>query len=154
MTSHKSTPLTMNETDERFTRRVQFLRLSLAFFALLDVAAHLFASPGGTPIISYWLDVETASYSLISVIYLLGLRKFYVPVVLFTAYNLFLFFLSGVTALPFGINPKPLTGHLAVLHYSFGRGFSLLAWLYLLIVGLWMLKIDRGSKLNALLNEQ
>ncbi len=132
---------------------VQRVRLSLAFFALLDVAAHLFASPGGTPIISYWIDIETASYGLIAVVYLLGLRQYYIPPLIFTAYNMTMYFLSGVMTLPFGINPKPLTGHIEFLQYSFGRGFSLIAWLYLLVVGLWMLKNDPGSKLGALLKE-
>lgn len=136
------------------TRRLHWLRLSMAFFALLDVAAHIFASPGVTPIISYWLDIETASYSLIAVIYLLGLRQFYVPPILFTAYNMAMFFLTGFVALPFGINKAPLVGHIQILQYSFGRGFSLLAWLYLLLVGIWMLRGDPGSKLDALLKEQ
>jgi hypothetical protein len=132
---------------------VQRVRLSLAFFALLDVAAHLFASPGGTAIISYWVDIETASYGLIAVVYLLGLRQYYIPPIIFTAYNMTMYFLSGLVSLPFGINPKPLTGHIEFLQYSFGRGVSLIAWLYLLLVGLWMLKKDPGSKLSVLLKD-
>ncbi|HBQ95081.1 MAG: hypothetical protein M1294_16745 [Firmicutes bacterium] len=131
--------------------KIQRLRLSLAFFALLDVAAHLFAGPSSSKIISYWIDIETASYGLIAVIYLLGLRQFYSPPLWFTAYNMFMYFLSGFISLPFGINPHPLTGHIEFAHYSFGRGFSLIAWVYLLLVGWWMLKHDRGSKLNELL---
>lgn len=142
------------ETTETSGRRMHAWRLSLVFFAVLDVAAHLFASPGATPIVSYWIDIETAAYSLIAVIYLLGLRQYYGPPIVFTAYNLFMFFLSGVMALPFGINKAPLAGHVAFLQYSFGRGFSLVAWLYLLIVGIWMLKADPGSPLSALLQER
>ncbi len=133
--------------------QVQGLRLSLVLFALLDVAAHLFASPGATPIVSYWIDIETATYGLIAVIYLLGLRRYYVPPIIFTAYNLIMYFLSGITALPFGINQTPLAGHLQFLQYSFGRGLSLAAWLYLLIVGLIILRVDRGSRLNELLKD-
>ncbi|MCL5012995.1 MAG: hypothetical protein M1493_03290 [Firmicutes bacterium] len=134
-------------------RRIQRLRLSLVFFALLDVAAHLFASPGATPIVSYWIDIETATYGLIAIVYLLGLRRFYGPPILFTAYNLFMYFLSGLTALPFGISKAPLAGHIQFLAYSFGRGFSLVPWLYLLIVGIIMLKADKGSQLNDLLKK-
>ena len=144
---------TVLEPQTETGRRLHGVRLSLAFFALLDTAAHLFASPGATPVVSYWIDIETASYSLIAVIYLLGLRQFYGPPVLFTAYNLTMFFLSGLVTLPFGINPAPLVGHVQFLQYSFGRGFSLLAWLYLLVVGLWMLKADPGSRVNALLKD-
>lgn len=130
---------------------MELWRLSLVFFALTDVAAHLFASPGATPIVSYWIDIETATYGLIAVVYLLGLRRYYGPPVLFTAYNLLMFFLSGVVALPFGISQAPLVGHVAFLHYSFGRGMSLTAWVYLLVVGMIMLKKDPGSRLNRLL---
>jgi hypothetical protein len=144
---------TMTEMGTEHIRRIQTLRLSLVFFALLDVAAHLFASPGATPIVSYWIDIETATYGLIAVIYLLGLRKFYAPPILFTAYNLFMYFLSGLTALPFGINSQPLTGHVQFLAYSFGRGFSMIAWLYLLVVGIIMLKQDPGSQLNDMLKK-
>ncbi len=150
-----STPIKISsaapKTDADHLRLVHTLRLSLVFFALLDVAAHLFATPGTTPIVSYWIDIETASYGLIAVVYLLGLRMFYAPPIIFTAYNMAMFFVSGLTALPFGINAKPLVGHLQFLSYSFGRGFSMAAWLYLLIVGILMLKMDRGSQLNDLL---
>ena len=70
---------------------------------------------------------------------------------MFTAYNMLMYFVSGMVALPFGINPTPLVGHLQFAHYSFGRGMSMAAWLYLLIVGIVMLKKDPGSKLNELL---
>lgn len=135
-------------------RRMQGWRLSLALLAVINVAAHLFASPGATPIVSYWIDIETAAYSLIAVVYLLGLRRYYVIPVLFTGYNMFMFFLSGLTALPFGIDPKPLAGHVQFALYSFGRGMSLLAWLYLLVVGIWMLRADPGSRLNELLGDR
>ncbi len=135
-------------------RRMQGWRLSLALLAVINVAAHLFASPGATPIVSYWIDIETAAYSLIAVVYLLGLRRYYLIPVLFTGYNMFMFFLSGLTALPFGIDPKPLAGHVQFALYSFGRGMSLMAWLYLLLVGIWMLRADPGSRLDELLADR
>lgn len=128
------------------------LRLSMVFFALVDVAAHLFASPGSTPIVSYWIDIETATYGLIAVVYLLGLRRYYLLPILFTAYNMTMYFLSGFLALPWGIDKTPLAGHLQLAQYSFGRGFSLVAWLYLLIMGIVMMKKDPGSKINDLLS--
>jgi hypothetical protein len=133
-------------------RALELWRLSLVFFALTDVAAHLFASPGATTLVSYWIDIESAAYGLIAVVYLLGLRRYYGPPILFTAYNLVMFFLSGVIPLPFGISPAPLAGHVQFLDYSFGRGASVAAWLYLLIVGMVMLKKDPGSRLNHLLD--
>ena len=86
------------------------------------------------------------------VVYLLGLRRYYWPPILFTAYNLVMYFVSGLVALPFGISKAPLVGHLQFAQYSFGRGFSLLPWLYLLIMGIVLLKKDPGSKLNELLD--
>lgn len=133
-------------------RRLDLLRLSMVFFALVDVAAHLYASPGSSPIVSYWIDVETATYGIIGVVYLLGLRRYYLLPILFTAYNMTMYFLSGLVSLPFGINPTPLVGHVQFGLYSFGRGMSLAAWVYLLVVGIIMLKKDPGSKLNALLD--
>ena len=56
-------------------RTLERLRLSMVILALIDVAAHVYASPGATPLVSYWIDIETATYSLIAVIYLLGLRR-------------------------------------------------------------------------------
>jgi hypothetical protein len=41
-------------------RRLHFLRLTLVFFALVNVAAHLCASPGSTSIVSYWIDPASA----------------------------------------------------------------------------------------------
>ncbi len=153
MSAQKVPHLPMVKSNPKRTRLVHRLRLVLVAFALIDVAAHIFSTPGATPIVSYWIDIETASYSLIAVIYLLGLRTYYVPPILFTAYNMVMFFLSGVTALPFGINKTPLIGHVQFLQYSFGRGMSLIAWLCLLVLGWVMLKLDRGSKLDALLRE-
>lgn len=133
--------------------RIHILRLILVMVALLDVAAHMFASPGATPLISYWIDIETASYSLIAVIYLLGLRIYYLPPILFTLYNMGMFFLSGVVALPWGISHAPLVGHVQFLQYSFGRGMSLFAWIVLLGLGVVMMKLDSGSRLNDLLRD-
>jgi hypothetical protein len=131
---------------------LDLMRLSLVFFALIDVAAHLFANPGATPIVSYWIDIETATYGLIAVVYLLGLRRYYLLPILFTGYNMTMYFLSGLMALPFGINKTPLLGHLQFAQYSFGRGLSLAAWLFLFIMGIVAMKKDPGSKLNDLLN--
>lgn len=63
-----------------------------------------------------------------------------------------LFVVSGFIAIP-GITTAALTGHLAFSHYFFGRGFSLGAWILLLLVGVAMLKLDKGSKLNELLRD-
>jgi hypothetical protein len=76
---------------------------------------------------------------------------FYWLILLFSAFTIVMYFLSGVV--PMGlIDPKPLVGHVQFLQYSFGRGFSVLSWLYLLVVGSIMLKLDPGSQVNAMLS--
>jgi hypothetical protein len=58
---------------------------------------------------------------------------------------------AGVGAIP-GITTAASTSHLAFSHY-FGRAFSVGAWVFLLVVGGVMLKLDKGSKLNELLRD-
>ncbi len=129
---------------------LKWLRFSMVVLALLDAAAHLFASPGQTHAITFWLETEVAAYVLIGVIYLLGLRSWYGPAVAYSVVNLVIFFVSAYVPMP-GITHGALTGHVAFGHYSFGRGFSLLAWAYLIGMGLWLNRIDQGSQLDALL---
>ncbi len=132
---------------------LKWIRFSMVILALLDAAAHLFASPGQTAEVTFWLETEVAVYILISAIYLLGLRSWYTPAIAYSVLNLVIFFLSAVVVLP-GITHSALVGHIQFSKYSFGRGFSLLAWLYLIVVGLVLNRIDKGSKLDALLRDQ
>lgn len=130
--------------------RVNMLRFFLAIFALLEVAAHLFASPGATPQITFWLEVEIAVYSIIAIIYLLGLRFYYTPALLFSVFNILIYFISAFAVLP-GISTAPLVGHIQFLQYSFGRGVALSNWILLIVLGAAALKYDKGSEINAFL---
>lgn len=132
--------------------KIKFLRFSLAFAALLNVAAHLYAVPAATPIATMYLDSEVALYVFVAMIYTFGLRMWYWPALLYSVLNISLFFISGVTAIP-GVTTQPLTGHIEFLQYSFGRAGSLIAWIYLIIVGYIAIKYDKGSKINDLLKE-
>lgn len=120
--------------------------------ALADAAAHIFAVPAKSAEVTLWLDGEVVIYALIAMIYLLGLRMWYLPALAYSALNLILFFVSGFVAIP-GVRTAALTGHLTFAHYYFGRGFSLASWIVLLIAGAVMLKVDKGSKLNELLRD-
>ena len=131
---------------------MKWLRFSMVVLALLDAASHLFASPGQTPQVTFWLETEVATYVLIAVIYLLGLRSWYSPAIAYSVLNLVIFFLSAVVALP-GITHGTLVGHIQFSQYSFGRGFSLLAWLYLIVMGFVLNRLDKGSKLDGLLRD-
>ncbi len=131
---------------------LKWLRFSMVVLALLDAAAHLFASPGQTQAVTFWLETEVAAYVLVSVVYLLGLRSWYTPAIAYSVLNLVIFFLSAFVALP-GITHGTLIGHVEFAQYSFGRAFSLLAWVYLIAAGLVLNRLDKGSKLDALLRE-
>ncbi len=131
--------------------KVHWLRFSLAFFALLNVASHLFASPGANSQVTFWLETEVAFYSIIGVIYLLGLRVWYLPALLYSILNIFIFLVSAFIVLP-GITTQLLVGHITFAQYSYGRGISLIAWIYLILFGLLALKYDKGSEINTMLN--
>ncbi|MDA8202501.1 MAG: hypothetical protein M0Z49_07050 [Chloroflexi bacterium] len=139
-------------TPDRAVRRLHWIRFALVLVALVNAAAHIFASPAKFPDVTVWLDGEVVAYVLIAMVYLLGLRMWYLPAVAYTVLNLVLFFVSGFIVIP-GITTAALTGHLAFGDYSFGRGFSLAAWIFLLVVGGAMLRLDPGSRLNELLRD-
>ena len=126
------------------------MRFSLVFFALLNVASHLFASPGADSQVTFWLETEVAFYSIIGIVYLLGLRVWYMPALLYSILNISIFFISAFVILP-GITTQLLIGHIQFAQYGYGRGISLIAWLYLIIFGALALKYDKGSDVNVLL---
>ncbi len=130
--------------------KIHWLRFSLVFFALLDVAAHIYSSPGSTAYVTFWLETEVAFYIIIAVVYLLGLRMWYTPALLYSLLNISIYFVSAFIVIP-GITTSPLTGHIQFLSYGLGRLISLIAWLYLIIFGTIALKYDKGSKLDELL---
>lgn len=131
---------------------LKWLRFSMVLLALLDAAAHLFSSPGQTPAVTFWIETEVAAYGLIGIIYLLGLRSWYTPAIAYSVLNMVIFFLSAFIVLP-GITHTVLVGHVQFAQYSFGRTFSVLGWLYLIIVGLVLNRFDQGSQLDALLRK-
>ena len=131
---------------------LKWLRFSMVVLALLDAAAHLFASPGQTGQVTFWLETEVAVYVLVAIIYLLGLRSWYTPAIAYSVLNLVIYFLSAFVVLP-GITHSALVGHVEFAKYSFGRSFSLLGWLYLIVIGLVLNRVDKGSKLDALLRD-
>jgi hypothetical protein len=130
--------------------KVHWLRFSLVFFALLNVASHLFSSPGANSQVTFWLETEVAFYVIIGVVYLLGLRVWYLPALLYSVLNMAIFFVSAFVVLP-GITTQLLVGHVEFAQYSYGRGISLAAWIYLILFGALALKYDKGSEINKLL---
>jgi len=131
---------------------IRWLRFSMVIVALLDAAAHIFASPASTAPQTFWLETEVAFYVLIAVIFLLGLRSWYVPTIAYSMLNVLLFFISAFVAIPL-ITHAALVGHVQFGQFSFGRGFSLGGWVWLIVVGWILTRIDRGSKLDELLKD-
>lgn len=80
-------------------RRIHWLRFGLAVVALMTAAAHLFALPTPAPLVTLWLDVEISFYVLIAIVYLLGLRRWYLPAIGFTVLNVVGYFGSGLVAM-------------------------------------------------------
>ena len=131
--------------------KVHWLRFSLVFFALLNVASHLFASPGLNSQVTFWLETEVAFYLIIGVVYLLGLRRWYLPALLYNVLNITIFFVSAFVILP-GITPQLLVGHIEFAQFGYGRAVSLIAWVYLIVFGALALKYDKGSEINTMLS--
>lgn len=158
---------------------VHWGRFFMAFFALLIAAAHLsavipsasFPAPAhqqpnstaahqqphtgptqgfGFMLLGFWLDIEIVAYTLIAVVFLLGLRTWYVPATLFNAFNVCIYFLSGVMAIP-GITSGAFGSHLAVFAQSLPTTILVVSWIAALVLSLAMLKYDPGSELDALL---
>jgi hypothetical protein len=131
---------------------IKWLRFATVILALLDAAAHIFASPGTSAPQTFWLETEVAFYVLIAVIFLLGLRTWYAASIAYSVLNVLLFFLSAFVAIPL-ITHAALAGHVQFGQYSFGRGFSLAGWLWLIIGGWILMRIDHGSKIDQLLKD-
>lgn len=132
-------------------------RFILALFVILVAAAHLaFVTPASASSnfqeFALWINIEVVAYTVIAVIYLLGVRTWYLPASLFNAFNVILYFLSGVVAIP-GLTSAAYGGHLNIAS-SLVITVMVVSWLSSLILGLVMLKYDRGSELDKLLVAQ
>ncbi|MDE1850985.1 MAG: hypothetical protein KGH54_04310 [Candidatus Micrarchaeota archaeon] len=129
--------------------KIAILRFSIAIFALLNAAAHLFPSPSGSMAGQFWFNLEVVAYTLIAIMCLLGLKRWYPIFIAYSVLNITLFFLAGVIAMP-GITQAPLSANLNFMSYDISRLFSVASYLYLIVVGSILLMVDKGSKLEEL----
>ena len=131
---------------------MKWLRFSLALIAVIVSAANLFGSINAeSSAIMFWLDFEASAYITIALVYLLGLKSWYKPAILFSILNIFLFFISSIIVIRF--ITTQLTGNLSFFNYNYGQIFALFGWIYLIVVGLIVYKIDRGSQLDKILTK-
>lgn len=155
---------------------LKWARAIAMIFALLVAAAHLvygaslggssFAAPtqtsnsvhtgppaggfGGFNEMGFWFDLEVVAYTVIAMVFLLGLRSWYLPASLFNIFNLGIYFLSGVTAIP-GITGNAFPSRFNIMLGLSSINIIIAGWIVILILGLLLMKYDPGSRLDELL---
>ena len=125
---------------------IKIVRFSLVAFSLLNFSAVALGSPNWNSATLYglWLGFASAAYIILAVIYFLGLRMWYGPAAGFAIFAAIINFLfdsrGGPDALSSLNNPNfnDLVG---------------LTWLYLVVVGILIMRYDRGSKINEMLQQ-
>ena len=149
---------------------VHWGRFIMAIFAILIAATHLpyagLSAGGGSPqnsgsstgakpagiqlgfqALGLWFEIETIAYTVIAVVFLLGIRRWYGAAVVFNAFNVVIYFLSGYMAIP-GITPMAFGSRFAALGASLSGTVLIISWIALLILSLVFLKYDKGSELE------
>lgn len=152
-------------------------RLLIAIFAILIAAAHLpsagISSGGGAPslhstssatsgsstsaprsqgllgfqALGLWLDIEIIAYTVIAVVFLLGIRKWYGAAAVFNAFNVVLYFLSSYVAIP-GITTAAFGSRFGAFGVSLDSTVLIISWFALLVLSMVFLKYDKGSELE------
>lgn len=106
---------------------------------------------GGLNELQLWFEIEVIAYTIMAVVYLLGLRTWYLPAVLFNAFNVALYFLSGIVPIP-GITTMAFGSRLTAFSGPISATVILMiCWVAALVLGLALLKYDPGSELDKLL---
>lgn len=163
----------MAKAKEADNRRGAYLvhwgRFVMAIFAILIAATHLpyaglsgggsphgsgsgtATKPAGIPLgfqaLGLWFEIETIAYTVIAVVFLLGIRRWYGAAAVFNAFNVVIYFLSGYTAIP-GITSMAFGSRLAALGTSLSGTVLIISWIALLILSIVFLKYDKGSELE------
>jgi hypothetical protein len=100
----------------------------------------------GFQALGLWLDIEIIAYVIIAIVYLLGLRSWYLPAVIFNAFNVVLYFRSGMVAIP-GITSMAFGSRLGGFSH-FVTGILMVSWIAALVIGLLLLNYDPGSGID------
>ncbi len=123
---------------------IKLARFSMTILALLSFSSVALGSPvwNSASLAGLWYGLIAAGYVVVAVIFLLGIRMWYGGSVAF-------FIISGIVNyhLASSGGPNPL-GAWGTVNFN---NIVALAWLYLIIVGLLMMRYDKGSKVNDLL---
>ena len=87
---------------------------------------------------------------IIAIVFVLGLRTFYLASIAFNTFNLGIYLLSGVVAIP-GITMSAFASHLQIISPSLSTTVLMLSWFAAMVLGLVLLKYDRGSEIDKLI---
>ncbi len=125
---------------------IKVVRFSLVIFSLLNFAALALGSPNWNvaSFYSLWLGFASAAFILIAIIYFLGLRMWYGPVAGFLIIAAIINYIFDAAGGPDALSP--------INRPSFNDLIAL-TWLYLVVVGIVIMRYDKGSKLNELLKQ-
>ncbi len=88
--------------------------------------------------LGFWFDVEVIAYTIIAVVFLFGIRTWYISSLLFNIFNIVLYF---------GFFPS----HFNVMFVLSTTNLIELGWFGVLVIGLFLLKYDPGSEIDRLL---
>ncbi len=122
--------------------RVKFTRLSVAIISLINVAIIMVSSSFMTAHygVAVWDVLEASIYMIIAIVFILGLRMWYAPCLLFFRISLMVNFMFNA----------------AIIQSDFSRSMSeimTLSWIYLIFSSIVLMRYDLGSKVNSLLKE-
>lgn len=114
------------------------------------------APPSGNLLLGFqaltlWVDIEIVCYTLMAVVFLFGMRSWYPVAVIFNAFNLAIYLLSGLMPIP-GITSSAFASHFGLFSSSLTNWLLGAAWVMILILGILLIKYDPGSALDHLIH--
>ncbi|HVA83259.1 MAG TPA: hypothetical protein VNF06_03785 [Candidatus Aquilonibacter sp.] len=124
---------------------IKLARFSMVLLALLNFSAVALGSPNwnAATVYSLWLGFASAIYIIVAIIYMLGFRMWY-------GLSSGFLVLSAIVNYMFDSAGGP--DALSATGVTFNNLIAL-SWLYLVLMGLILMRYDKGSKLNSVLQE-
>ncbi len=137
-----------NNTPKKFIAgsysAIKIARFSMTVLALLSFSSVALGSPvwNSASILGLWYGLISAGYVVVAFIFLMGLRMWYGGAVSFFIISALVNFSVDNSG---GLNPLGAWG---TVNFN---NLVALGWLYLVVVGLILMRYDKGSKVNELL---
>lgn len=125
---------------------IKLARFSMVLLSLLNFSAVALGSPNWNVASPYslWLGFASAGYIILALIYMLGFRMWY-------GLSLVFLVISAIINYSFDAagGPDALSSSTNLLF----NNVVAFTWLYLVLMGLVLMRYDKGSKLNSVLQE-